>query len=164
MSTPSTPFSFVRETPPASPEDAHRHFLARLAFETDPSDLHTDLAREKPGLVVVDARSAAAFADLHIPGAVNLPARSIDAAAAEPLRGKLVVTYCWSASCNAATKAAARLAGLGVQVKELIGGLDAWVREGYPTAGDLPADVPFDAYLRWHHAGNAGPFRRPASR
>jgi rhodanese-related sulfurtransferase len=36
--------------------------------------------------------------------------------------------------CNGSTRAAARLAALGFQVKELIGGLEYWKREGYPTA------------------------------
>jgi len=156
----SSSFSFIAEVPPAPAEVAHRHFAAKLALETDPSDVHTDLSREKPGFVVIDTRSAAAFADLHVPGAVSLPARSIDETAIEPLRGRLAVVYCWASSCNAATKAAAKLSSLGIQVKEMIGGIDAWVREGYPVEGQLPKDVSFDDYLRWHHAGHAGQFRR----
>ncbi|MCI0569627.1 MAG: rhodanese-like domain-containing protein [Myxococcaceae bacterium] len=153
-------FSFVFETPAAPAELAQRHFLAKLAVETDPSDVHTDLSREQKGFAVVDARTTAAFADLHVPGAISLPARSIDEKSVESLRGKLIVVYCWTSSCNAATKAAARLSALGFQVKEMIGGIDAWVREGYPVEGELSRDVSFDEYLRWHHAGHTGQFRR----
>lgn len=156
----ATPFSFVLETPSPSPEQLHQHFAAKLAAETDPSDVHTDLSRGKTGFVVVDARSAAAFADLHVPGAVNLPSRSIDRAAAAQFEGKVVVVYCWGAACNAATKAAVRLTALGVRVKEMLGGLEAWVHEGYPTEGELPKDVSFEAYLRWHHSAKTGQFRR----
>jgi len=152
--------SFVLETPPASPDAAHRHFVARLSVETDASDVHADLARKQTRFVVVDARSAPAFADLHVPGAINLPARTIDDRTLAPLRGKVAVVYCWTATCNAATKAAARLSALGVEVKEMIGGIDAWIREGYPVEGDLPGDVPFEDYLKWHHSGRPGQFRR----
>lgn len=156
----SNAFSFILETPAAPADAAHRHFATKLALETDPSDVHTDLSRQKGGFVVADARSAAAYADRRVPGAISLPARSIDEKAAQELRGKVVVVYCWAASCNAAAKAAMKLSALGIQVKEMIGGLDAWVREGYPVEGELPADVGFEEYLRWHHAGNAGQFRR----
>ena len=32
--------------------------------------------------------------------------------------------------CNSAQKGAARLAGLGVQVKEMLGGIEYWLHEG----------------------------------
>jgi 3-mercaptopyruvate sulfurtransferase SseA len=72
----------------------------------------------------------------------------------------VAVVYCWSATCNAATKAAGRLSALGIQVKEMIGGLDAWIREGYPVEGDLPREVPFEEYSKWHHSGRPGQFRK----
>ena len=75
----------------------------------------------------------------------------------------MVVVYCWAMSCNAAAKAALRLAALGIQVKEMIGGLESWMREGYAVEGDLSADVPFDDYSRWHHSGNSGQFSRSAA-
>lgn len=153
-------FSFVMETPAAPAEVAHRHFAFKLTVETDPADVHTDMSRGQTGFVVVDTRPPAAFADMHVPGAINLPARSIDERTAEPLRGKLVVVYCWGITCNAAAKAALRLSALGIQVKEMIGGLDAWVHEGYRTEGELPSEVHFEEYLRWHHAGNTGRYQR----
>ena len=45
----------------------------------------------------------------------------------------LYVTYCDGIGCNASTKGALKLAELGFQVKELIGGFDWWKRDGYPT-------------------------------
>src|SRR5215467_13756182 len=50
----------------------------------------------------------------------------------------LLVTYCWGPSCNAATKGAMLLATHGRQVKELIGGIEYWIREGHPTEGRRP--------------------------
>jgi rhodanese-related sulfurtransferase len=156
----TTPFSFILQVPAAPPEEALRHFSGKLAVETDPSDVHVDLQRKKTGFVVIDARGAEAFAEKHVPGAIHLPHRMIDEASAAPFLNQVVVVYCWSASCNAAAKAAVRLATLGVKVKEMIGGLSAWVEEGYPVEGTLPAEVSFGDYLRFHHSGATGPFRR----
>jgi rhodanese-related sulfurtransferase len=142
--------SLVLQTPAASPERAAQHFSSRLALETDPSDVHHDLTHQKPGLVVLDVRSAAAYEEMHVPGALHLAhARIDDKSSAILARRGLVVVYCWDTACNAATKAGLRLAGLGFQVKEMIGGLEAWVREGYPTEGPL-SPLDFHAYLRRH--------------
>jgi rhodanese-related sulfurtransferase len=54
-------------------------------------------------------------------------------------RGATYVTYCDSVGCNASTKGALKLAELGFQVKELIGGIDWWKRDGYPTESSLVA-------------------------
>jgi hypothetical protein len=44
-----------------------------------------------------------------------------------------VVTYCWGPGCNGATRAALEFARLGFRVKEMIGGYEYWVREGFPV-------------------------------
>lgn len=149
--------SQVLEVPPAAPEVARAHFAGKLALETDPSDLHFDLTHGVEGLVVVDARGTDAYADRHVPGALNLPYPTLSPETVAPFKGKTVVVYCWSASCNAGTKAAARLAALGVPVKELLGGLAAWEEEGYPTEGALDPAVAFQDYLRYHHRDPRGP-------
>lgn len=123
----------VTATPPASPVLAARHFQWRLGFETDPADVHADLERGGADFTLVDTRSPEAFAAGHIPGAVNVPYAGIDETTAVlPPRDRLVVTYCSSPACNAATKGAAAFAALGYQVKEMLGGLEYWQREGYP--------------------------------
>lgn len=48
-------------------------------------------------------------------------------------RDALVVTYCDGIGCNASTKGALAMARLGFTVKELLGGLDWWKRDGYAT-------------------------------
>lgn len=131
----STP-SRVLRVAAAAPADAAAHFARRLAYETDCSDVHADLAAGAatgtPGFVVVDARSAADYARGHVPGARSLPHATIGEHTAATLdRDALVVTYCWGPHCNGATQAAAKLAGLGFRVKEMIGGFDYWRREGY---------------------------------
>lgn len=135
--------SFVLEHPAATSQDARRHFTARLAVETDPSDVHADLERGVDRIVVVDARSAQQFSECHVPGAINLPHRSITAETTSSLsRDVCVVVYCWGPACNAATKAGARLSDLGFQVKEMIGGLEYWRREGYAVEGTLGDEAP----------------------
>ena len=67
---------------------------------------------------------------------MNLPHREITAentAALDPSR--LYVCYCDGIGCNASTKTALKLLTLGFQVRELMGGLDWWKRDGYATAG-----------------------------
>jgi rhodanese-related sulfurtransferase len=156
----TTPYSFILQVPAAPAHEALQHFASKLAFESDPSDVHVDLQRKKSGFVVVDARGAEPFAERHVPGAINLPYRLIDEAAVAPFRNQVVVVYCWTAACNAADKAAVRLATLGVQVKQMVGGLSAWVEEGYPVEGTLAPEITFTEYLRFHHSGTPGPFRR----
>ncbi|WP_018684201.1 rhodanese-like domain-containing protein [Actinokineospora enzanensis] len=118
--------------------DAVAHFTARLTFETDVSDVRAALLAGEPDLVVVDSRSAAAWAQGHIPDAIHLPTADIAARAAElvPI-GARVVTYCWGPGCNGATRAALAFARLGYQVREMLGGFEYWAREGLPVAGEL---------------------------
>ncbi len=138
--------SFVLEHAPAEPAEAERHFLAKLAFETDPADVHLDLERRYPGIVVLDTRSPDAYARCHIPGALNLPTRSISPETTASLpRDQVIVTYCWGPGCNGSTKAAAKLAALGFRVKEMLGGIGYWRKEGLPVEGTSPHDAPLYA-------------------
>ena len=128
------PRSLVLEVEAASPEVAHRHLSTRLAVETDPADVHHDLENGVQGLVVVDMRDPAAYAAQHIPGAINLSYRDLDERSTAGLsREAVYVTYCWHPGCNASTKGAARLAELGFRVKEMIGGIEYWRRQGFPV-------------------------------
>ena len=128
----SSPDSAVLDTAPADPARAAAHFAARLAFEADVSDVHADLLAGVAGLVVVDTRSEAAWAQGHLPGALHLPTGRIAERAPELIDPSLtVVTYCWGPGCNGATRAALAFARLGYQVKEMLGGFEYWVREGF---------------------------------
>ena len=139
-------FSFVLEHAAAEPDAAGRHFLAKLAFETDAADVHLDMERGHPGIVLVDSRSPEAYARCHIPGAINLPTRTISAATAASLpRDQVIVTYCWGPGCNGSTRAAAKLAALAFRVKEMIGGIGYWRKEGLPVEGSSPDDAPLYA-------------------
>ncbi|GCE15274.1 rhodanese-like domain-containing protein [Tengunoibacter tsumagoiensis] len=136
--TQNTPVSLVLEIPAAPSKAAHQHFFARLAVETDVSDVMGDLQRGYDGFVLIDARSTQDFEECHIPGAINLPYRTITADTMKAFsQDKPLIIYCWSPACNAATKAAARLSALGFQVKEMLGGIEYWRREGGAVEGIL---------------------------
>ncbi|GAA4610951.1 rhodanese-like domain-containing protein [Actinoallomurus liliacearum] len=126
--------SNILSAAPAPPEEAARHFAARLAFETDVSDVHADLEAGVPGLVVVDSRGVEAWEQCHLPGALHLPTALIgERAPALVSPDTTVVTYCWGPGCNGATRAALAFARLGYRVKEMIGGYEYWAREGFPV-------------------------------
>ena len=128
-----THFSFVLETPPADPETALAHYLARLKVETDAWDVKTDMERGRSDFVVIDTRSPEAYRERHIAGAISFPHRTMNAETTAHLpRDKVMITYCWGPGCNSSTKGALRLATLGFRVKELIGGLEYWIKEGGP--------------------------------
>src|SRR5690606_2322598 len=113
--------------------DRQDFFAARLEYETDASDLH---AARKVGeqITVVDVRSNEAWAQGRVPGAVHMHYREIAARAPREIpEGAAVVVYCWSPGCNAGVKGALEFAKLGYAVRELIGGFEYWVREGYPV-------------------------------
>ncbi|MEU2506144.1 rhodanese-like domain-containing protein [Streptomyces sp. NPDC007863] len=131
------PLNPVLRTPPASPAAAAAYFSASLAFHADVSDVASVLADSRetgadPGFVLIDTRSTASWDQGHVVGAVHLPTALIPEQAERLLDKDVpVVTYCWGPGCNGATRAALALAELGFQVKEMLGGFEYWVREGF---------------------------------
>ena len=115
--------------------DQMSFYQRKLAYEMDSADLNEALARDEP-VVVVDGRSAIAYSNEHIPGAISLPHREISSNSTASLdKSKLYVCYCDGIGCNASTKTALKLLILGFQVRELVGGLDWWKRDGHATHG-----------------------------
>ncbi len=115
-------------------------YQQKLAYETDSWDLSESIRRGE-AVVVIDARSVAAYNKEHIPGAISLPHREMDEQTTAKLdKSVLYVSYCDGIGCNASTKGALKMAQLGFQVKELIGGLDWWKRDGYATEGEKGSD------------------------
>lgn len=128
--------SLITETPPASAAQAHAHFSSRLRFETDCSDVYHSQQDGQIDYVLVDVRNAAAFAAGHVPGALNVPTRTITPERlAEFPANTLFVVYCAGPHCNGVHRAAARISGLGYQVKEMIGGVTGWLDEGLTLSG-----------------------------
>jgi len=135
--------SHVAEIPAAPPEEAARHFAAKLSFETDCWDVHESLKNGATDFVVLDVRGPNSYARGHVPGAINLPYRKIiGSKIAEWPMDTLFVVYCAGPQCNGADKAALRLARLGRPAKLMIGGMTGWLDEEFALAtGEAPGSV-----------------------
>ncbi|WP_438433689.1 rhodanese-like domain-containing protein [Gorillibacterium sp. sgz500922] len=130
--------SLVLETPAASPEQTHRHYLNKLSVETDVADVSYDMQHGLNDFRLIDVRSDKAYEECHIPGAINLPANRISAETTAAFsKNQVIVVYCWGPACNGGAKGAARLSGLGFQVKEMLGGIEYWRKEGNEVEGTL---------------------------
>ena len=124
-------------------DDVHGYAIYRLATPLAPGaslDFAFELSSAPHGFpmngggtfTVIDSRSEAAYDDAHIPGALCLRRVGIDALPDGPL-----VVYCWGPGCNGAVKACAALVAAGrSQVKEMLGGFEYWVREGFALEGE----------------------------
>lgn len=138
-------------TVPSFPTDADQpaaaaaYFATRLRFETDPSDVYT---AQKNGetFTLVDVRSAEAWRQGHIPGAIHMPYAEMPARALSELDPTLpVIVYCWSPGCNAGHKGALALSTLGFNVREMLGGFEYWARSGQPIEDEHgPVERIFD--------------------
>ncbi|MDR7161580.1 rhodanese-like domain-containing protein [Arthrobacter sp. BE255] len=112
--------------------DAAAYFRSKLQFEIDVMDVAAGLPNG--GFVLVDTRRLASWEHGHIPGAVHLPTADIPSRAPEILpAGTPVVVYSWGPGCNGSTFAALALATLGYPVREMLGGIEYWARNGLPV-------------------------------
>ena len=134
MST--TTVSHVSEVPAAAPEEAAAHFERLLAFETDCWDVHESMKDGGGDFVLLHVNGDQAGFDAgHVPGATFMHHSTINERTLAPYpAGTLFVVYCAGPHCNAADKAAARLARLGRPVKKMIGGKIGWLDEGFELA------------------------------
>lgn len=117
-------------------EEQIRFYENKLAYEMDPSDLF-DAINDGEKIIVIDARSPLSFENESIPGALNIPYREMNEVTTRHLDKKnfLYVVYCDGIGCNASTRGSLKMTKLGFKVKELIGGIEWWKRDGYVTEG-----------------------------
>lgn len=90
------------------------------------------------GALFVDAREAGEYAELHVPGAVNLPPSLAERQGNRVLDGiprdRRIVVYCDMVTCNAALMVAEKLQSLGfTNVSAFMEGFRAWDEAGYPA-------------------------------
>lgn len=113
------------------------YYEAKLKYEIDSWDLSESI-KNNEAIIVIDARTMEAFKEQHIAGAINIPHRNMNESSTKHLlKTTLYVTYCDGIGCNASTKGALNMTKLGFKVKELMGGLDWWIRDGHNTEGEI---------------------------
>lgn len=137
------PKSQVLGSPAAEPAEAAKYFAAKGSFETDVADVAFDLREGISGFTLIDVRDTRSFEEAHLPGALSLPGGRLSSTSPELSRQEVLVLYCWGPACNGASKAAARLASQGYQVKEMLGGIEYWRKEGGSLEGTLGQEAPF---------------------
>ena len=93
-------------------------------------------AIDASAVTVVDALGGDYYAQQHLPGAVALAPRDVDAMAPSvlPDRQTAIVTYCSNPACPNSGQVADRLTALGyVNVRKYREGIEDWTGAGLPT-------------------------------
>jgi rhodanese-related sulfurtransferase len=91
------------------------------------------LQRSRAGAVtVLDVRPEDEFALGHLPGAVNVPLRALEARLSEFDPGKEIVAYCRGPYCVLSFEAVAALRARGFKARRLVDGLPEWRAAGLP--------------------------------
>ncbi|NVM98658.1 sulfurtransferase [Arthrobacter sp. SDTb3-6] len=111
---------------------------ARLAYEIDV--VAAARAQARGNAVIVDTRKGRSWDHGHVAGAMHLPEDALDSLPAALPRDRTLIVYGWGPGCNGATHTARRLLAAGFEVREMLGGYEYWVRNGFPviTAGTGP--------------------------
>jgi rhodanese-related sulfurtransferase len=104
---------------------------AKLAYEIDA--VAAAHAQAGDGALIVDTRKRLSWDQGHVRGALHLPAETLDAQLATLPRDRTLIVYGWGPGCNGGTHTARRLIAEGFDVRELIGGYEYWVRNGFPV-------------------------------
>jgi rhodanese-related sulfurtransferase/biotin operon repressor len=108
------------------------YFDARDSLE--PVSREELLERARAELVtVLDVRPADEYALGHLPGAVNIPLRALEARLTELARDREIVAYCRGPYCVLSYEAVALLRERGYRVRRLVDGLPEWRNAGLPV-------------------------------
>jgi rhodanese-related sulfurtransferase/DNA-binding transcriptional ArsR family regulator len=92
------------------------------------------LQRSRAGAVtILDVRPEDEFALGHLPGAVNIPLRALEARLMELDPAKDIVAYCRGPYCVLSYEAVAALRARGFKVRRLEDGLPEWRAAGLPV-------------------------------
>ncbi len=88
------------------------------------------------GAQLVEVLPSEEYDELHLPGAVNLPLKQLDARHADRLdRERPVVVYCWDALCDMSPRAATRLEQLGFDAYDYARSKVDWMAHGLSMEG-----------------------------
>jgi rhodanese-related sulfurtransferase len=99
------------------------------------------------GAQLVEVLPYEEYQELHLPSAVHIPLKELDAEHARLLdRDRPVIVYCWDALCDMSPRAAARLEQLGFDVYDYALSKVDWMTHGLPmegTAAQRPTALSF---------------------
>jgi rhodanese-related sulfurtransferase len=105
------------------------------------------------GAQLVEVLPREEYEELHLPGAVNLPLKELDAEHAQQLdRSRPVIVYCWDALCDMSPRAATRLAQLGFDVYDYALSKVDWMAHGLPMEGTAAEQPTALSFVRDHVA------------
>ncbi|MHB8533518.1 MAG: rhodanese-like domain-containing protein [Solirubrobacteraceae bacterium] len=112
-----------------------------------------DLARVRAlldqGAQLVEVLPREEYEELHLPGAISLPLKELDADSTESLdRARPVVVYCWDALCDMSPRAATMLAELGFDAYDYGLSKVDWMAHGLPMEGSAAARPTAHSYVR----------------
>ena len=109
------------------------YFDERDSFE--PVTREELLKRSRAGTVtILDVRPPDEFALGHLPGALNVPVRALEARLSEFKRSKEIIAYCRGPYCVLSYEAVAALRKRGFSVHRLEDGFPEWKAAGLPVA------------------------------
>jgi len=95
------------------------------------------MIENKDEFTLVDVLAPDAYAEGHLPQAINIPSDKIEEEAPKKLIDKnaVIVVYCASYMCHASTEAARKLQALGyTHVLDFKGGKKVWQANAMPMA------------------------------
>jgi rhodanese-related sulfurtransferase len=103
-------------------------------------DLQGVQALLERGAQLVEVLPREEYDELHLPGAIHLALKELDAQHAEQLdRDRPVVVYCWDALCDMSPRAATRLEQLGFDAYDYALSKIDWMAHGLPMEGAAAA-------------------------
>ena len=110
----------------------HRFMEGREGLE--PVDRTALRERIRHGLVtVIDVRPTEEYRAGHIPGAVSVPLRELEARLSEFPKDQEIVAYCRGPYCVLAVQAVEKLISEGYQAVRLEDGVQDWRAHGFPV-------------------------------
>lgn len=131
------------------------YFKARLDATMSPMDLHKILAENPGSVCIVDVRNGPAdLLQYKIAGAKEIAQEHIEKRCDELPKDKLIIVYCWETWCTLAAKSAVPLLEKGYDVKELFGGLTAWMTLQLPVEPVTGFDDSKSGLIHDSHGGS----------
>jgi rhodanese-related sulfurtransferase/DNA-binding transcriptional ArsR family regulator len=113
-----------------------QYFNARDALDPVSRTELVKRLREK-SVTLLDVRPEDEFALGHLPGAINIPLKTLDRRLGQLPRSREIVAYCRGPYCVLSFEAVALLRGRGFKIRRFEDGFPEWAAHGLPVEGVL---------------------------